>query len=110
MKLINLTPHEINIIIEGKNIAFPPSGNVARLTESEPETVDCEYPCIKPHSYGSIVGSDLRENIIVSGFVGEQCAKLGNYKNVFSPDTGPGGVIRDENGRITGTKRFIKWC
>ena len=98
-KLVNLTPHEINVVIPlGDDIAIPPSGVVARVAVVA-TMVDnfCGVP-IYGNSTGEVIGlPDPREGtcFIVS-------------KMVVDADTGradllsPGKLIRDEKGRVIG--------
>ncbi|PRR85515.1 hypothetical protein [Clostridium luticellarii] len=51
VKIVNLTPHEINIILDNRNIKIDPSGTVARCTvriekAGVIKTIDEKDPCV----------------------------------------------------------------
>uniref|UniRef100_A0A6C0CKB1 Uncharacterized protein n=1 Tax=viral metagenome TaxID=1070528 RepID=A0A6C0CKB1_9ZZZZ len=112
-KLQNFTPHDISLyLIDDQIFVFPRNGKVARLSEKPVEyTTFDQIPCRPPYTYGDVEGiGECKENMIVSALVAEKCCHLQGYKNVFSPDMGKDGAIRDEKGAIVGTKRLVKWC
>ncbi len=120
----NLTPHDIHIkfgSIDGAKmyrvIRRDPQASVVAIAEPQeiiPETsgllgVDVVYP----PSYSSIRGlpADSSTNIIVSKIVAEEMVSMQMVWTglVLVPDTGPDGVIRDDKGRICGTKRLMSY-
>ena len=113
VNVVNLTPHEINIITESGTITFPPSGIVARVAAKAVET-DTLYigprgmllaiPVTTPY-YSDI--EDLPEPCegtayIVSSIVATRC----KYRNdVFAP----GELVRDDTGKVIGCKALAKF-
>jgi len=107
-KIINLTPHAVNIYQDGEVVkTYAPSGVVPRVSTSS-ETI------------GTIDGFELVETVfgevenlppaeadtvyIVSALVRSASERT----DLISPDTSPAGAVRDEAGRIVGVKRFTR--
>lgn len=111
-KIINLTPHDINIYdLQGNCSIIPKSGIIARI-KMEYE----DAPSIKSE-YGIIpvVSKKCREVehlpqpsentvYVVSTIV---LKELGHRQDVIAPDTGNHSCIRDDNGKILGVTRFL---
>ena len=104
MKIINLTPHPINLVSnDGRLIdTIEPSGNVARISVQH-ETVGelCNVPLVKS-VYGEIEG--LPEPIegvwyIVSGMVK---SALPERKDLVVPAQ----LVRDDSGNVVGCAAF----
>ena len=102
MKIINLTPHALNIHTANGVINLPPSGDVARVSmTSKPNGFlysSVEIPLFKT-SYGEVVGlPKVVDGIayVVSGMVSASVSRA----DVFSP----GDLIRDESGKPVGCK------
>ena len=105
-KIINLTPHDINIISEAENRTFPASGSIARVSQSfsDAEPVD-GVPCQK-QELGKPEGLPEPEDgtyYIVSSFV---ASAAGDRNDLLVPNTGR--AIRDEKGHIIGVPGFIR--
>lgn len=111
MQLINLTPHDINVIQEDHTYTIKASGNVARCTVNaeyfdyiEPEDDANSYPIsIYTNSFTNV--TDLPEPqdgvyYIVSNIV----AQAMRYERVDLLI--PNELVRDEEGRIIGCKSF----
>lgn len=118
--LINCTPHPLTIHVDGRVIEVPPSGNVVRVTadpqeELAPVMIDgLAIPVISSPLFSAYSG--LPEYVEgVSVVVGALAAAyLRDHPDcwpgaVFGPDTGPDGAVRDENGRIIGVRRLVRW-
>ncbi len=106
VEFVNLTPHEITLVREdGEVVKIPPSGQVARVkVEQEVVNEINGIPIVKT-TFGDIEGLPEPQEgkiFIVSSIVAQAAART----DVVAPDTSPQGVIRDENGRIVGVKRF----
>lgn len=98
-KFINLTPHQINLFTNEKEIVLPPSGQVARL-KSEflgngliQDRIDLEI----------IDLPEPRESLIyvTSSVVMAEACRLGRTDVVS-----PGGDRRNKSGQINGTTFF----
>ena len=114
---LNATPHDIHVA----GITFPASKTILRLTnapnpvigtfEIAPDTVvdvvgEPKYIGLEPDT----LPDPLPRVIIVSSLVGEYLSmhpEIFPGTEIVSPDTSPGFVIRDKDGRIAGTKRLI---
>ena len=125
MNLVNLTPHEIKIIvffdggnkIESRNgwTKIPPSGKVARIEHQTEEAASIATYDNKLFTtlfetatriYGEVIDlpkPDEKNMFIVSSLVLEACPER---KDILAPDTGD--AIRNEKGEILAVKRFIR--
>lgn len=108
-KVINLTPHAINVIKGEEKIIFPPSGTIARVrTENLEAGVINDIPVVKT-SYGDTdFGVELEEDTIyiVSAMV-LSALKAINHPNLnqfVAPNTG--AAIRNTEGQIIGVPGF----
>ena len=101
-KILNLTPHALNIRGGGGIVTIPPSGNVARVSVSYADAGEVEINGVsipvKKAMYGDIDGlpAPVSDSIfIVSGMV---AGRVSGRPDVFSP----GELIRDKNGKPIG--------
>ena len=108
MKIINCTPHDVNLITESENITFPRSGIIPRLTEQQVKinsvTVNGIEIDIMKKSFNEVEGLPEPENgttYIVSALIAGACP--GRTDLIIPNDT-----IRDEKGRIVGCKNFAR--
>lgn len=106
MKIINLTPHAINIVDgEGKvTLTIEPSGSVARATNKTVVTGDINGIPVTKTEYGEVEGLPAQEEdtiYIVSTLVAQRCA---GREDVFVP----GEQVRDGQGRIIGCRSLGK--
>lgn len=98
MKVINLTPHMVNIV-DGKSY---PSEGVARVSEKETQTGMLNGIPLFSKTFGEVVGlPDPQEGIlfIVSGLVKAACP---NRADLLVPTK----LVRDEKGNIIGCQGF----
>lgn len=125
--LLNCTPHEIKVFdLLGNVLAtIPKSEYVVRLAQELNGRPDkCKFyssygsiPVTNPPKYLNVQGlppknDDCSYDIIVSSIVANElsCGNLPEHINrVYSPDSGPNGVVRDNDGNIIGTKALICW-
>lgn len=111
VRFVNLTPHEINLILENKKMTIKPSGTIARvsMTYEETDKIDC-IPVYVP-TYGDVenVPEPKDDTIyIVSNIVAQALKeRTRKYNDIIVPDTSPEGCVQ-ENGKIVGVKRFLK--
>ena len=112
MKLINLTPHSINIYHNDELIcSLEPSGTVARV-KSEKVTVGVvningyDVNIVKT-VFGDLEGLPEPEEgtIFVLSTIAAQAAVSAGRTDVVSPDTFD-GVIRDAQGKIIGVRQL----
>lgn len=114
MKLINLTPHEITIYLDGADpLVIPPSGMVARVAQEYVSVGNLDLgggiavPLVATQ-YGAIQGlPDPVDGVfyITSALVAQAAWSQGR-KDVLAPDTGA-GAVRDDQGRIVGVRRLL---
>ncbi|MCD6348207.1 MAG: hypothetical protein J7L91_01100 [Candidatus Korarchaeota archaeon] len=108
-ELVNLTPHEIALYVDGEVIKIPPSGKVARLeTEKELEfalEVQGSEVLVRRVKYKEVNGlPEPRDGIFY--ITSLAVAQAVHRNDIIVPDTSD--AIRDEKGRILGVKGFIR--
>lgn len=128
----NFTPHDLAIYGPGGDTTtWESEGSVRAIEEDSPKgsatiheglAVDLvwrEYvgtEGVPALSISSREAEALRDGdmLIVSLVAAQALKKTGALEaldafgvSVFMPDTGPGGVVRDDEGRILGTKRLV---
>ncbi|MEW6259410.1 MAG: hypothetical protein AB1547_05835 [Thermodesulfobacteriota bacterium] len=109
MKLVNLTPHDINIADEtGKFFrTIPPTGVPARVQTIALPRGDIDGVPFVETSYGEVENlppEDEETVYIVSQFV---INALPNRKDLVRPDTGP-SCVRDGDGNIIGVRSLTR--
>lgn len=107
MKIVNLTPHELNLMPQGPDgpvVAIPPSGQVARCATSRVQvdtvTVDDITIPVNRTQFGEVTGlPDPQPDTIyiVSAVVAQA---VPDRPDVFIVDD----AVRDEQGRIIGAR------
>lgn len=99
MKLINLTPHVLNIIAaDGSVVDLQPSGNIARVASSSAVVTTINGINVTASTWGEVTGlPDAEEGVIliVSRMVKDRVA---NRADVMVP----GAPVRDAEGKIIG--------
>lgn len=104
MKIVNLTPHSLNILVDGKDIVIPPSGTVARATTVRKQigsiTIDGVDIPINKTVFGDIDGlpAPADDTIYVVSMLVAQAVP--DRDDVFIVDD----AVRDDQGRIIGAK------
>lgn len=113
MKLINYTPHAVNVIGDNGNLTIPPSGYVARISTMTQDRGRRVVNGVPVHfavpRYGTVEVHQAdngevyempqeKEGVgyIVSGVVREKM----NRGDIFSP----GDLVRDDQGRVIGCR------
>lgn len=109
VEFVNLTPHEIVLFLDEKAIAIPSDGKL-RLKEHDMTVDESPFPLVVrrfslPDDFPEpkegrmfIVSLPLLLMLKMSGI---------ERDDFVAPDTGS-GAVRDDKGRISGTKQFIK--
>ena len=112
-EIINLTPHDINIVVGDRNLTVPRSGQVARVSmNSIPQRdvfVDFDdgdgFLPVVFNKAKNIEGlSEPTENTIF--LVSIVVLAATDRHDVYAPDTGP-TAIRNEKGQIRAVTRLI---
>jgi len=127
MKIVNLTPHSLNILDDKNNLvlSIPSSRIIARVQQSEEyeglldvvkDGIEYVVP-VYSIEYGEIQGlpEEPEEDTlyIVSLVVAQALKEHSDWdvwkKHIAVPNTGPtrNGAVRDENGRIIGVRSLI---
>jgi hypothetical protein len=112
VKLVNLTPHPITIVVGDRKLVLPPSGQVARVGQTYRDLGAIDFEGAKvpvvATAYGDINGlpdPELGVFYVVSALVAQAAWATGRL-DVLAPDTGA-GAIRDAEGKIIGVSRLI---
>lgn len=127
---LNLTPHPVNIYNENDELVLiiPSAGTIRLQEKTEPNGSVADIPLVAKSTDGIsvLLSEDLPSFtcptvVIVSRPVGEAIARSPhlriklthnllfrdvNVDTFVCPDTGEDSVVRDENGRIIGVRRF----
>lgn len=104
MKIINLTPHALNLLVDGKEIVVPPSGTVARAATIRQQVgtinVDGVDVPVNKTVFGDIDGlpDPQPDTIYVVSMLVAQAVP--DRDDVFIVDD----TVRDDQGRIVGAK------
>ena len=117
--IVNLCPHDVVIYDDNNNIisTFKATGQTLRLKEETGKNLPSlggSIPIVAPSKYIGLDGNYPTGNVIllVSQLVGEYIQDnltSIDVKGVYSPDTGPNDVVRNDNGQIIRTKRLKKY-
>ena len=100
----NATPHNINVIINGKTILFSKSDTIARVSVKRTIINEIEGIPVYSTEYGDIEGLPNETEgtyYIVSALVMQKAKEIGR-KDLLKP----GNLIRDENGNPIGCDGF----
>ena len=98
MRIINMTPHSINLLQDGAYVEYPPCGTVPRVS-TMPSPIDGDYPfeAVKVE-YGDV--QDLPEpepdTILIVSKMTADARPL--RKDLWYPYS----LVRDDQGRIVG--------
>ena len=112
VEFVNLTPHSIALFHSGKVVqTIPPSGRILRL----PERVVAEekigdFPVLVKELEIPEDFPEERPGVVYIVSLPVLMALKGagiHRKDFVAPDTGS-GAVRDEKGRIRGTKGFVR--
>ena len=109
MKIVNLTPHELNIYLpNGKVLTIKPSGTVARVRTSQMKEGSVYGIPVVRTQYLDVEGLPPKkeDTIYIASTLVTQIARQMMRNDVFAPDTGPQSAVRDETGRIIGVRRL----
>lgn len=102
--IINLTPHKITVVLDNREITFPPSGEVARVSTCLTKSHEIQGIPVFRTTFGEVVGlPDESPDVtyVVSALVRTHPDLVGR-KDLVSP----GELIRDDMGVIVGCKGF----
>lgn len=99
-KIINLTPHEINIVGE-QNITIQPSGQIARVAEKIGTIGDVNGIPIIHKTFGSVEGlpEPQPETVFIVSLLVAQATHRTDILAI-------GETVRNEKGQVVGAKSF----
>jgi len=106
MKFINLTPHDITVILNaaGGSKTFAKSGTIARVTQVTEVFQVVDGINISTATFGPVVGLPERKDdtlYIVSAMV------IKSASSDRSDLVSPGELVRDDSGNVIGCKGFF---
>ena len=104
-KIINLTPHAINIT-DGPT--FPASGTVARVSVQQVDAGTIAGVPVKKQTFGEIVDlpDPADDTIYIVSALVLSAAKAAGRTDCVAPDTA--NAVRDDNGHIVSVPGFIR--
>lgn len=105
MKIVNLTPHDINIIGEIGEVVqtFPASGELARCSVSREQVDAINSVPVNRTVFGEVTGLPEQQEGVVY-IVSALVAQATKRDDVLIPDD----AVRDEQGRIIGCRAFAR--
>ena len=108
IQFVNLTKHNINILLEnGNTLTIPPSGTEARVSSQMEKVNELNGIPVVKTTWGDVVGlPDPQPDTVYIVSMQVLQALKGARSDLVGPDTSPSGVVRDENGNIVGVKGF----
>jgi hypothetical protein len=102
--VINLTPHDINVVLENEVVVYPKSGAVARCAETSVVVGTLNGVPIVKKEFGGVENLPPYQEgtfYVVSALVASAVKRA----DVVSP----GDAVRDENGVIIGCKSLCSY-
>ncbi len=98
--MINLTPHDINVLTKDGIVTFPKSGIIARVSEKSTIVGKCKFTGVDivQKEYTEVENLPEEGHFLVSAMV-LQAAKKKEGLFLYAPDSGS-SAIRDEKGQI----------
>lgn len=111
MTVINLTPHDVVIVnSDGQEIKrYPATGQTVRVNSEDRELASVDGVSVVRTVYTDVDGlPEPKPNTIYLVSVLVQQALGGKRADVYTPDTGPKSVVRDEKGQIIGVRRLMQ--
>jgi hypothetical protein len=104
VKMVNLTPHEVNIILLTGTITIEPSGIVPRLTEKSEQIGEVVGIPVFTKSFGDVQDMPNEEKGVIYIVSALAAGVLKHRNDVYIPN----GTVRDEKGRIVGCTSLAK--
>lgn len=107
MKFINLTQHDLTIVLEnGDGLVLPASGEVARVTFSTQQVDKIDgIPIFKTVYEPEVIGlPEPQDNVIY--IASSMAAQTVKRKDVLAPTK----LIRDDDGQVIAAGGFATFC
>ncbi len=118
MRLVNLTPHSLFMLVGDRMVEIRPSGQVARVVTAAVHAYDVvvEDPAVPVvflapvfyTSFGEIenLPDPERGVVYVTSSLVAQAAAARGRTDVVAPDTSPESAIRNADGQIVAVRRL----
>lgn len=109
--VINLTPHDVVIVdADGAEIKrYPTAGPMVRVNTLDVPLESVDGVSVVRTEYTDVTGlPDTQPNTVILVSVLVAQALKGSRADVYTPDTGPKSVVRDDQGRIIGVQRLMQ--
>lgn len=103
MTLVNLTPHVINVILEGSALALPTSGQVARVSSKSEKVGEAAGVPLFATTFGEVVDLPQPEEGVLYVVSAMVRAALSSRTDLASP----GDPVRDGEGKVIGCRGLI---
>ena len=109
MRLKNLTPHPVTIVLpNGESTTLPPEGVVPRRETVTEDAGEIDGIPVVRNTLGPVIGLPEPEEGITYIVPFLVASVLPERDDLIAPDTTPASVVRDNQGRIVGVKRLQK--
>lgn len=117
MKIVNLTPHVLNIVCKNTTLSIEPSGKIARLTEklfeTLPNLVITTGWAVATHHEVPVIVKGMEQIIdlprpedgvvyVASALVAKEAANAGRVDVLC-----PGTLVRDDKGVVVGCNGLV---
>ena len=103
VRVINLTPHPVRVILSGEEKVFPPSGQVVRLREEVRETgMLIEGIPVVEKKMAGLELPPLQPGVFY--IVSLAVAQVARRPDLLVPDD----LVRDEKGQVVGCRRLAR--
>jgi hypothetical protein len=101
---VNLTPHEINVVLDDEIKSFSKSGTIARVSEESTLVAWIGGCPIFESKWGDVIDLPEAEEGIVFIVSAMVRSAVPNRRDVVSP----GNPVRDAEGRVIGCRGFVR--
>lgn len=107
MKILNYTPHTINVCNENNEVVSSfESVGCARISTTQKEEYKVDGIQVMSTVYGEVEGLPEQEDGVMYLVSFMVVNALPNRKDLIAPNTSPQACVRDEEGKIIGVRSF----
>lgn len=111
LQVVNLTPHDVVIVdvVGSETKRYPASGKTARVNTTDAQLDSLDGITVVRTEYTDVSGlPDAQPNTVYLVSVLVAQALKGSRPDVYTPDTGPKSVVRNDQGQIIGVQRLMQ--
>jgi len=111
MKVVNLTPHEVVVMSDNREVVdrYPATGQIARVSEViEPDNLDLGGVPVVRKRHAEVVGLPEPQDEVLYLVSVIVPPAVPDRNDLIVPDTGPDSAVRDDGGRIIGVRRLAR--